>query len=133
MFVHTQFDKDGNCSYELDNDELKDIFGYNPLITTTFYIAITRFEEGKKIPATENFFKIENTYTICPTYFSIEIDSFKMEANGFFEGPWDEIGIKLANFFFMNHKVGSIIYVNHEKTKIARKNTSLMFTLLNTD
>ena len=103
---------------------LKGIFGYEPTVDVKNEIANMKFEGGKMIVLTASFFEIKDgsqIYKICPSQFEKKINSEVFKGEGFFEGPWDEAGKKIANYYFSKHNEGSIIYLNDKQCRILKK------------
>lgn len=113
---------------QVDTQKLEGIFGYEPDFNISDLVGAMSFDNGKMIVITGTFFEIigrNNTYTISPSNFSKTVNSSVIKGSGSFEGPWDEIGEKLANLFFSNHNEGSIIYLNGEKRQLLKKENSI--------
>ncbi|MCP5492849.1 MAG: hypothetical protein H7A40_07415 [Chlamydiales bacterium] len=118
---------DTTYSCQVDIEKLESIFGYSPKVVTSDRVGDMTFDQGKMIVTTGIFFEIigKNSYNICPSHFSKQVGSSEIKGDGSFEGLWDETGEKLANHFFANHKEGSIIYLNGERCRLLKKETSI--------
>lgn len=128
MQVHSQM---YGSSYQItvDNRKLEEIFGFKPILNFNQIVGDMIFKNGTMIELTGNFIEIiakPKKYTVSPVKFSKRVNSAEMTGNGYFEGPEDEIGKKIFNLFFCNHKDGEIVYINDVKTRIWRSDNGLI-------
>ena len=113
---------------QVDTQKLEEIFGCQPTVSISSCIGDMSFDKGKMVVITGTFLAISGgnkEYTISPSEFSKTINSSEIKGHGSFEGPWDEVGKKLVNLFFANHSEGSTIYLNGEKRKLLKKESSI--------
>lgn len=84
-------------------------------------VADMDFVNGLPISLTGNWLEINNKYLICNSGFIKEKNwgAVRIQGDGEFTGPLDELGLKIANAFFSDMKNGSIIYVNDEKKTLS--------------
>ena len=84
-------------------------------------VADMDFSSGQAISRTGKWLEINNKYLICNSGFIKEKNwgAIRIQGDGEFTGPLDELGLKIVNAFFSEMKNGSIIYVNDEKKTLS--------------
>jgi hypothetical protein len=106
---------------QINTQDIRDIFKDPPTIKWVDHFKTT-FDKGYIVRLKGKFVHIstqeEAQYIISNQHFVKIINATVLKGGGYFEGPWDENGQKLAHLFFAHLPSNTTIYLNDMPKKL---------------
>lgn len=131
--VARAFGKEHQGSF--DPREVEDFFDQQLTVNVSTEAANMIFVGNQMVSRSGVFVQLEskepdiskrNVYKVCVSEFSQQVNFSETPGDSSFDGPVDEMGKKVMDYFFSKIKNDAIVYINYEKkTLVKNENGSI--------